>query len=80
MLVLIPILAMLALEFIIPGKSPLGAKPLLIILAGSLLCFTVVRSILPDNWIYPEGEAVTRVCAQVDHLLSKKNWQKKHYN
>ncbi len=77
MLVLIPILAMLALEFIVPGKQPLAAKPLLIILAGSLLCFTVVRSMLPDDWIYPEGDAITRVCAQVDHLLSTKNWQKK---
>ncbi|MFI0347716.1 MAG: hypothetical protein ACH346_02925 [Chthoniobacterales bacterium] len=77
MLVLIPILAMLGLKFIIPGERKLSAKALCSMIVLVLLGFIGMRSMIPEDWIYPEADAVTRVCAQIEHLLSTKNWQRK---
>ena len=77
MLVLIPIIAMLSLEFIVSGKRKPSAKTLLSMMGCGILFLIALRLVLPTAWIYPEGEAIMRVRAQVNHLLSVKNWQKK---
>ena len=77
MLVLIPILAMLALEFIVPSKKKPSVKMLLSIICGGFIFLVVMRLLLPTAWIYPEAETVVRVRWQVDHLLKTKEWQKK---
>jgi hypothetical protein len=76
-LVLIPILAMLALGLIVPGKTPLKLKSFLITL---LLCFSALlglRFLISSKWFYPEADAITHVRGQVDHLLHTPGWQKK---
>lgn len=77
MLILIPILAMLALEFIIPGKNKLSAKMLLCMMGSGVALLMMLRLLLPTAWIYPEAETVTRVRWQVAHLLKVKDWKKK---
>ncbi|MBX9577046.1 MAG: hypothetical protein K2W97_01050 [Chthoniobacterales bacterium] len=77
MLVLIPIIAMLSLEFIVSGKRKPSAKTLLSMMGCGILFLIALRLVLPTAWIYPEGEATMRVRAQVTHLLSVKDWQKK---
>lgn len=75
MLILIPIIAMLALEFVIPGKKKIRASLFFLILAGVFFLFLLVRSFLPASLVDPEGEAVVRVQSQVDHLLTRRGWQ-----
>ena len=77
MLVLIPILIMLALEFIVPGKKRITATSFFFLVGGGFFLFLLLRFFVPTAWIYPEGDAVTRVRGQVEHLLSTKDWQKK---
>lgn len=77
MLVLIPILAMLSLEFIVSGNRKPSLNTLLRMMGCGILFLIALRWVLPTAWIYPEGDAPMRVRAQVTHLLSVKDWQKK---
>ena len=77
LLIFLPILAMLALEFVIPGRQKLSLKMFFLILGGGFLLWLGVRSLVPTFWVYPEGEAVMRARGQVAHLLQTKDWQKK---
>ncbi len=76
MLILIPIIAMLALEFVIPGKKKVCTRTFFLMLGGVLILFFLLRSFLPASLVDPEGEAVVRVESQIDHLLKRKGWQK----
>ncbi len=75
MLILIPIIAMLALEFIMPGKKKVCARFFLLMLGGVIFLFLLLRSFLPASLVDPEGEAVVRVQSQVQHLLKRQGWQ-----
>lgn len=75
MLILVPIIAMLALEFVMPGKKKICARFFLMMLVIVAALFLFLRSFLPVSWIDPEGEVVMRVHAQVEHLLHTKDWQ-----
>jgi hypothetical protein len=75
MLIFIPIIAMLALEFVMPGKKKISALFFLLTLVGMIFLFLILRSFLPASLVDPEGEAVVRVRSQVDHLLKHKGWQ-----
>ncbi|MFZ4115978.1 MAG: hypothetical protein ACOYK6_04535 [Chthoniobacterales bacterium] len=76
-LILIPILAMLALGFIVPGKTPLKLKSFLGILLFFFSVLLGVRCLISSKWFYPEADAITHVHGQVDHLLRRPGWQKK---
>ena len=75
MLIFIPIIAMLALEFVMPGKKKVCARFFLLMLGGIFFLFLFLRSFLPASLVDPEGEAVVRVQSQVQHLLKSKGWQ-----
>ncbi|MBX9577062.1 MAG: hypothetical protein K2W97_01130 [Chthoniobacterales bacterium] len=75
MLILIPIIAMLALEFVVPGKKKVCARFFLLVLGGVIFVFLLLRSFLPASLVDPEGEAVLRVQSQVQYLLKHKGWQ-----
>ncbi len=75
MLLLIPILAMLALEFVMPGFRAIRARIFFLIFGGSIFLFLILRSFLSASRVDPEGEAVVRVESQVHHLLQRKKWQ-----
>lgn len=75
MLIFIPIIAMLALEFVVSGKKKICAQWFLLMLVGVFFLFLLCRSFLPASLIDPEGEAVVRVQSQVQHLLKQPGWQ-----
>jgi len=75
MLILIPIIAMLALEFVMPEKKKVSARFFFFIFGGVCFLFLLLRFFLPASLVDPEGEAVVRVQSQVDHLLQRQGWQ-----
>lgn len=75
MLIFIPIILMLALEFVMPGKKKVCVRTFLLMLGGVFFLFLLFRSFLPASLVDPEGEAVVRVQSQVQHLLKRKEWQ-----
>lgn len=77
MLIFIPILAMLLLEFVVPGKKRISIKTFFIVFGLVFLLFLGIRTSVPSGSIYPEGEAISRVRGEVSYLLHKKDWQKK---
>lgn len=75
MLILIPILAMLTLEFVAVGTQKARARFFFLVCGGITFLFLILRSFLSASWVDPEGEAVVRVQSQVHHLLQQKKWQ-----
>ncbi len=75
MLLFIPIIAMLALELVVPGKKKVRLRVFLLMLGSIFGAFLLARSFLPASLVDPEGEAVVRVQSQVDHLLKHRGWQ-----
>ena len=76
-LILIPILAMLGLGFIVPGKTSPRMKPFLGTLFFVFSLLLGIRCFVSAEWFYPEADAITHVRGQIDHVLHTAGWQKK---
>lgn len=76
-LVIIPILAMLGLGFILPGKTPPRMKPFLGIAFCVFSLLFGVRWFISAEWFYPHADAITHVRGQVDHLIHSPGWENK---
>jgi len=73
-LVIIPILALLALQFVsLGGKRP-SLKRAAVVWVIGLLLFAVGRTLVPEELLFRDSEVVRRVQSQLRHLRKEKNW------
>jgi len=74
-LVIIPILALLSLSFVAPGKDGPSLRGAAAVWIVGLLAFVALRAIVPERFVFPDSEVSRRVRAQVRHLLRSKDWR-----
>lgn len=73
-LVIIPILALLGLQFVsLGGKRP-SLKSAAAVWVIGLLLFAVGRTLVSEELLFRESEVVRRVQIQLRHLRKEKNW------
>ena len=75
-LVIIPVLALLALAFVAPGRKPPNVRRVFLFWSIGILAFLGLRSVVPDEFLFGGSESVRRNRFQVRHLLSRKDWEK----
>lgn len=75
-LVIVPVLALLALAFVSPGRRPPSLRQALVVWALGLVAFLSVRAFVPDEFLFGGSEPVRRIRAQIKHLLSRKDWDR----
>ncbi len=73
---IVPVLALLALAFVAPGRKLPSLRRAFLFWSIGLLAFLGLRSSVPDAFLFGGSESVRRNRAQVQHLLGRKDWDK----